>query len=631
MAVRSASAAPMDGETLVPTCNICGCSRFVDMAPNPASIFVRPKVQCDGCHSLERHRLLYELLQTRSYLNGARRVLHVAPEPGLARALLARFGAGYLACDIDPARYPGLSVTRLDLCTDLARFSERSFDIVIHNHVLEHLACDYKAVLRQLDRLVAPGGVHAFTVPFMEGGFRESFSDGEADRLKNFGQTDHYRVFSTEDLATTIAAVVEVPELYDVTAMVSPERLREIGVPENQWRGYNNNAVFFIEKGADAAPGPVAAEGSMAGGMPLRSGERRPAVLFVSANGVGRGHITRQMAVASRLGRRSAFFLTMSYAARMVAANGFPFQFVPHHDVTGEPAPQWHANLAREIELILDRTGADVLVYDVNFVFDGVIEVLRRRQSLKSVWIRRAMWPQAHRSYIGAGVHFSTIVEPADLAEALDDGPTVDHRTSVERVPPVLMLDPADRMTREKARDAFSLPHDQTVVMVDLLPTKIDTYARLRERVLQDLLGRPHTCVVELEPMLGTFDTTTTDVRHRIIRVDAAFRYSRAWDAAITRCGYNIFHEHMLGAVPSIFVPNDAPSMDRQSHRSRWAEVNDYGASLAVEADASQLRGKLDQMLDGAWRERVASNCRRLSGQEWQNGAETIARLIDGV
>lgn len=615
----------------VPTCNICGCSRFVDMAPNPASIFVRPRAQCDGCHSLERHRLLYELLRSRSYLNGARRVLHIAPELGLARALCARFGDGYFACDIDPAKYPGLSVARVDLCDGLAEFSEQSFDIVIHNHVLEHIACDYKTILRQLDLLVAQGGVHAFTVPFMSGGFRESFSDSESDRLKNFGQTDHYRVFGTEDLSSTIAAVVKVPEAYDASLMVPPERLREIAVPENQWRGYNNNAVFFIEKSGVRAPRTVAPVGGISERPQLPSRDRRPAALFVSANGVGRGHISRQLAIASRLSQRSAFFLTMSYAARMIAANGFPFQFVPHHDATGEPEPEWHANLAREIELALNMSGADTLVYDVNFVFDGVIDVLRARKPLKSLWIRRAMWPEIHRSYIGAGIHFSTIIEPGDLAEALDEGPTVSDRASVERVPPVLVINPNERLSREQARDALALPRDRTLIMVDLVSTRIDTYVRMRERVLQDLLGRPNTCVVELEPMQKTIGTVTSSDRHRIIRVDGAFRYSAAWDAAVTRCGYNIFHEHILGTVPSIFVPNDAPDMDRQSVRSRWAEENGCGASLAVEPDASQLRSKLNLIFDKAWRERVVSACARLRSDGWQNGAEAIARIIDAA
>lgn len=602
------------------------------MAPNPASIFTRPKAQCEGCHSLERHRLLYELLCSRQYLDGRPRVLHIAPELGLARVLYTRLGENYVAYDIDPDRYPHVPVKRIDLCRDLTAFCSESFDIVIHNHVLEHLECDYKEVLRQLDRLVAPRGVHAFTVPFMDSGFfRESFSFNEAARLEHFGQTDHVRVFGTQDLTSTIGSVVNVPEPYDATLLLTADRLREIAIPREQWHGYNNNAVFFIEK--IKSPTPATSRPSQ---VAVRSQARppvcRPTALFVSANGVGRGHLSRQIAIAHRLSRHSAMFLTMSYAARMIAANGFPFQFFPHHAVTGEPTEQWHRILANEIELILDMTGADTLVYDVNFVFDGVIDVLRRRRdSLRSLWVRRAMWPAIHHSYVGAGVHFSTIVEPGDLAEALDDGPTVGDRASVVRVPPVLLTDPSERLSRQDARTAMALPPDHVVIMIDLLSTALEPFARLRNRILRNLLGRRNICVVELEPIQGSLESATADQRHRILRIDSAFRYSRAWDGAVTRCGYNIFHEHVLGGVPTVFVPNEAPEMDRQSLRSGWAEQRGYGLGMTVDPDATELATKLDLICDKSWRERVATECDRLRASGRQNGAHVIAGMIDVI
>lgn len=613
----------------MPVCNICGCTTFVDMPPNSASIFLRPKAQCDGCGSLERHRLLYELLGTRGHLAGQRRVLHIAPEPGLGRMLRARFGDGYVACDADPNRYPGLEAIQLNLCDGLSRFPLGSFDIVIHNHVIEHVACDYRQVLRDLDMLVAPGGVHAFTVPFMEGGFRERIdAPDDAYRLTHFGQTDHVRVFSPVDAAATLGTLVPIPDPYDATALVSAARLAEMAIPQDQWRGYNNNAVFFLEKagaGAVTAPAVPAAAASMPDGG--------KAVLFVSANGVGRGHITRQMAIAQRLTDRRPVFLTMSYAAGVIAREGFLVQFVPHHDATGEALASWHVNLSRDVTLLLERTGADTLVYDVPVVFDGLIEAMRDRPALRSFWIRRAMWPAHHKSYLIAGMHFSKIIEPGDLAEALDDGPTVAERSSVVTVPPVLRVEPGERMSRRAAREALGLAGDAPVIMLDLMSTSIASYADLRRRLLDRLLKEPETVIVELMPVFADTGRAPATERHRFVALDDSFRHSAAWDAAVVRCGYNTFHEHVLAGVPSLFVPNEAPDMDRQANRARWAEENGLGATIGVDADAGSIDKAASRLLDPRWRDGVKQASLSLSfrGVPWKNGATAIARLIDGM
>jgi UDP:flavonoid glycosyltransferase YjiC (YdhE family) len=616
------------GASLFPACNICGSSTFTDMAPNPDSIFVRRGVQCAACGSLERHRLLYELLNTRGYLDGARRVFHVAPEIGLARLLHAHFGDLYMAVDIDPARYEGVPVRRFDLCHDLAALEPASFDIVIHNHVLEHVACDYQPVLRALDALVAPGGVHAFSLPFMEGGYREDLSDiGDAARLARFGQTDHVRMFSPSDVMATVGTLVDLPDHYDATRLVSPARLSEINIPEAVWRGFNNNAVFFIEK----APGPVRSIPDLQETATTLAEARRPAVLFVSANGVGRGHITRQLAIARRLKKRRPVFLTMSYAARLVAKEGHLVQFTPHHKATGENPERWHEMLAHEIETMLDRTGADTLVYDVNFVFDGVIEVLRRRPSLRSIWVRRAMWPEHHRAYLGAGMHFDHIVEPGDLAEVLDRGPTVDERDTVMRVPPVLRTEPSERLARAAAREALDLEQGATVVMLDLMQTSIEAYARLRDTMLSLLQDTPSLVVLELEPALADASLASRWPLHRIVALDDAYRHSLAWDAAILRCGYNSFQENLLGAVPSLFVPNTQPDMDDQAARARWARENGLALDLAADADGPAVKAALTSLLDPHWRKAASEAMQRLQsvGSGWTNGADAIASLID--
>lgn len=230
-------------------CNICGHGTFIDMRQTDRSIFVRKGVVCENCHSLERHRLVFAFLKDRGLLTGNRRVLHIAPERCLAPIFRARFGKNYIHGDKEVGRYCDRGAVELDLCQDLDQFSKASFDLVIHNHVIEHIACDYQPVLKTLDSLVTPGGWHILSVPFMPGGYREASSEhDESWRIEHCGQWDHRRIFSPQDFHETLGAVLAIPDAYDATRHFSPERLAEMNIPESAWYGLNNNAVFFLHK-----------------------------------------------------------------------------------------------------------------------------------------------------------------------------------------------------------------------------------------------------------------------------------------------------------------------------------------------------------------------------------------------
>lgn len=104
------------------TCNICGSTAFGDTFGKAGSAFIRKSVRCEGCGSLERHRLIFEVLRSRGLLSGNRRILHLAPEECLATILRSRFGQNYLCGDLDPGQF-SFPVRRIDLCEDLESFS----------------------------------------------------------------------------------------------------------------------------------------------------------------------------------------------------------------------------------------------------------------------------------------------------------------------------------------------------------------------------------------------------------------------------------------------------------------------------------------------------------------------------
>ena len=105
-------------------------------------------------------------------------VLHIAPELCLLERLHASIGAGYTPADLNPRRYKNNScaVLKFDLCTDLTRFSDAKFDIVMHMHVLEHIPCSLEPVLRDTMRILKCGGHLIFALPFVPGFSLENWS-----------------------------------------------------------------------------------------------------------------------------------------------------------------------------------------------------------------------------------------------------------------------------------------------------------------------------------------------------------------------------------------------------------------------------------------------------------------------
>ncbi len=155
-------------------CNICGCSRFTDMPKRPA-------VRCADCGSLERTRVAaLHVTEELKPASGAH-ILHFAPERGLSLMLREIGGPNYRAVDIDPDRYPGLGVARFDLTEDVFDLPRDRYDLIVHNHVLEHVEANYSAVLLRLARSLSETGTMLFSVPILPGDFTDELILGGPD------------------------------------------------------------------------------------------------------------------------------------------------------------------------------------------------------------------------------------------------------------------------------------------------------------------------------------------------------------------------------------------------------------------------------------------------------------------
>jgi SAM-dependent methyltransferase len=152
-----------------------------------------PDDVCPRCMSNARERLVYCYLRDRtSMFSGGLKVLHIAPEPHLEQALRRVPGIQYVSGDLAKTRVSvRLNVMQLP-------FSDDAFDLIICNHVLEHVEDDQVA-MRELYRVLRPRRPALLQVPIGRA-LRETLEDptavSEGERIRRFGQRDHVRLYA---------------------------------------------------------------------------------------------------------------------------------------------------------------------------------------------------------------------------------------------------------------------------------------------------------------------------------------------------------------------------------------------------------------------------------------------------
>jgi SAM-dependent methyltransferase len=188
-------------------CPVCQ-SRFRRFLPY-GRINPRPNALCPACQSLERHRLIWLYLRQRTeFFSRPAQVLHIAPEACFMPAFKKMHGVGYLTADLES---PLASVT-MDI--HAMPFEANRFDVVLCNHVLEHVQNDLQA-LREIHRVLRPGGFAILQVPFFHPVPDVTFEDAAVtdprQREKLFGQSDHVRKYG-KDYAGRLAQSGLLPQ-----------------------------------------------------------------------------------------------------------------------------------------------------------------------------------------------------------------------------------------------------------------------------------------------------------------------------------------------------------------------------------------------------------------------------------
>ncbi|MGM0565410.1 MAG: class I SAM-dependent methyltransferase [Bacteroidota bacterium] len=162
----------------------------------------RNNMLCPRCFSTDRDRLIYLYLKEKTeFLTKPASVLHIAPEGSLKHLLENLQNLEYRTGDKFEEGYTGYYYDRDVLQMDVTDISEpdESYDLVICNHVLEHIPDDRKA-MREIYRILNPGGEAILQVPVSMSATetKEETVASDEERQARYGQFDHVRLYAAD-------------------------------------------------------------------------------------------------------------------------------------------------------------------------------------------------------------------------------------------------------------------------------------------------------------------------------------------------------------------------------------------------------------------------------------------------
>lgn len=181
----------------------------------------REQARCPVCRSIDRERLVHLYLREMTgVLTEPCRMLHVAPERNLGPLLAGLPHIDYLSADLDAPH----AMVKMDLCD--VPFEAGSFDVILCNHVLEHIPDDRRA-MREVHRVLRPGGFAVVQTPISHtlAATREDLTVTDPqDRERVFGQKDHVRIYAKDytDRLREAGFAVDVVAWLDEPKLATP-------------------------------------------------------------------------------------------------------------------------------------------------------------------------------------------------------------------------------------------------------------------------------------------------------------------------------------------------------------------------------------------------------------------------
>ena len=187
--------------------------------------------------SLERHRLMWLFLKNKTnFFSDNLKFLHIAPEYCFLKIFKKMKNLDYLSADLNS---PWADI-KMDVHN--IQFDDNSFDVVICNHVLEHVD-DSDKVMREFFRVMKPGGWGIFQVPIDYNNpntIEDKSITDPRERERLYWQSDHLRLFGRDYGKRLAAAGFNVTESNYINE-IDPQLVERYALDKNE-------IIYFCQK-----------------------------------------------------------------------------------------------------------------------------------------------------------------------------------------------------------------------------------------------------------------------------------------------------------------------------------------------------------------------------------------------
>lgn len=200
-------------------------------------IHPRPNALSPDSMALERHRLIWLYLKEKTnFFTDPIKMLHMAPEYCFLRLFKKQENLEYITGDlISPWADHHFDVHEIP-------FEDNSFDVLMANHLLEHVDDDAK-VMREFFRVMKPGGWGIFQVPIDYSNpktYEDKSITDPREREEHFWQSDHLRLYGRDYGDKLRTAGFEVIE-DDFIKEIGPELQERYGLMQEE-------LIYFCRK-----------------------------------------------------------------------------------------------------------------------------------------------------------------------------------------------------------------------------------------------------------------------------------------------------------------------------------------------------------------------------------------------
>ena len=361
-----------------------------------------------------------------------------------------------------------------------------------------------------------------------------------------------------------------------------------------------------------------------------------PVVIHMTSNGVGMGHLSRQLTIAlSGPQQYDPVIFSLSGALPRIAAadrdgdlpgapeRGIRYEYAPSRESGWLPdggwrrtlrqryrSYRWHPYLRDRLVSLAAETGASTVVFDGVVPYRGLLQARALLPDVGFIWMRRGMWrPSAPTKQLRATRHFDLVLQPGDFGGARERGPLADRSDAV-RIPPVSLTDVLPPTSREEARAALGLPPEGPVLLLapgsGALGSVEESAARVQSALAEH--GPGWTVAVTKQAIARHSIGSGSD---RVVVLDDVYPLSRhlaAFDAAVSAAGYNSVHELLGAGVPTLFIPGLDHVTDDQGARTEGVVAR--GAALSV--DSGDVEGGIRALMDDRRRSDLRAACAEL-------------------